>query len=216
MRKLMIPIILLCAAPAVLHADIKVKGHIKPLPSELLAPQVKLNNHCDKVTIVEWRGTSNTLPLTTPSKKAIKVIDDICNLALSKFPEFARKKNLKPDMSVTFKAKVALMPASIYNEGLNYRNLNDIKYRFANRDRQEVKYIWGLGAESGYLYVRNDVLSNKNTANRRFEIIFAHELFHMISFQYNIFDKHSDIEEEKYKINEKLALEFTEHLKLGK
>lgn len=210
MRKVYLFLILALAFPSLALADSKVVGHMEPLPHELLAQPIKLTNYCKGVTIVEWRPTKDSVSITSPSKEAQKVIEKACNKALSNLQKFANKHNLKIDKNKKFKAKIALMPADIYNDGRLYRNLNDNRYRFKNRTRKDIQYIWGWGSENGYLYVRNDVLKYGKQPNPAFELVFVHELWHVISFQYDIFDNLSNDEDEKYRKDEELAQDFSE------
>lgn len=210
MRKASLLVILALTFPALAQADSKVVGHMRPLPSELLAEPIKLTNHCKYAEIVEWRATNGRTDTTAKSKKAISIIDVACNKAISQIRIFAKSQGLTIN-DEPFRVKISLMPADIHVQGRNYRNLNDNRYRFKSRNTPGQAF-WGWADEKGDLYIRNDVFKYTSEQNRNFEIVFVHELWHIASFQYGIYDTLSDNEIEKNKQDEILAIRFTTFL----
>ena len=73
--------------------------------------------------------------------------------------------------------KLSLMPGSIKDHGTDYRNLNDLSFRFKNK-KAPVKYIWGYTLEDEKIsFIHNCVLSDPQF----FKDIMIHEIFHSIS-----------------------------------
>lgn len=186
---------------------------MKPQSYEKLESPIRLIDGCDDIFIQEWRSTPGLMETTGPTSKSIKVINEICNLSLNKFPEFAKKKGFViKSVDEKFHTTICMMPADVYDQGTAPRNLNDLKFRFAKRT---IRYpLWGyFQRQQNYLYLRNDVLRNNGRINYRFKTVFAHELYHALSYYYGIYYQYSG---DKNKIDEQLAQDFSAYLGLGR
>ncbi len=200
------------------------QGHstqMAPLQSERLKNPIVLTDRCKNVNIIEWRFTPGIMRSTAPTKKNIKILDDICNHVMKNVVKFVKSKNysLNDDIS-NFNTSVCIMPANLHRFGRSPRNLNDIKYRFSTRSKSytpdgRLYSIWGYYQRyNNHIYIRNDVLLNDGvTANNDFKTTFAHELFHAISYYYGVYYQHNG---NKSGVEEKLAEDFTEYLGLGR
>ena len=187
-------------------------GPMVPRAIERLSAPIKLNDLCAEITVVEWRPTPGLENSTSKSEKSIKILNQICNLSVRFFPQFINKYYDFSDRVENFSQSLCLMPADVNQYGQDVRNLNDISYRFVNRtkayDEDGIPYpIWGYHQRSmSHIYIRNDV------PNAEFKTVFAHELFHAMSYQYGIYNQH---EGDKDEADEKLARKFTRYLGLG-
>jgi len=169
----------------------RVRGHMKPLSSELLSQPIELE--CG-VLVHEWRGY--------PRDEA--KIQNLCRLATDEFFPFVARKGLVPDHHRTFHWSAALLP-----NGECYRCLNDEQWRFAKRAAR--------GNLTGYTSFTNRYsFLLGNTRHREFDVTLVHELFHAQSYYYGLFDRHADDDAERVRIDEQLAVEFTESLGLGR
>lgn len=188
------------------------QGPMMPRAVEKLSTPIKLNDLCAEVTVVEWRPTPGLENSTSKSEKSIKILNQICNLSVRAFPKFINVYYDFPNEKETLLQYLCLMPADVEQHGQDVRNLNDINYRFFNRtkryDEDGIPYpIWGYHQRSvSHIYIRNDVL------NAEFKTVFAHELFHALSWKYGIYNQHLG---DKDVIDEKMARQFTRHLGLG-
>ncbi len=115
---------------------------------------------------------------------------------------------------------VCIIHAKMNMSGLHPRNLNDIKFRFANRTKEytsdgRVYNIWGYFQRyNGNVYVRNDVLNDDGGAvNGGFKVTFSHELFHALSYKYGIYNQHKG---NKGSVEEAMAEQFTDSMGLGR
>jgi hypothetical protein len=170
-------------------ADHRVVGHMPPFPKERLASPMHLK--CG-LTIHEWRGTN------IDRARAEK----ICALAIKNFVPFLKTKGLKPDHDEPFEWPAALMP-----DGACYRCMNDVKYRFYVRPYK--------GYATGYTsYTQNWMFMVGNSKRGDFDVTLAHELFHAMSDHYGILDHYPT--QEQVEENEVLAVQFTQHLGLGR
>jgi hypothetical protein len=154
-----------------------------PRPSERLPEPIRLP-HCG-MPIVEWRSTS-ALPFeTTPSGRALAVVDATCRRAFQSYGAFLRSKHLpqlraEPDDLPA----VSFLPGNVVLDGKSPRALNDLPSRF-----EAVApgcCYWGLYVESlNHLFVRNDPLtkdaSGSLEANPRFVRTLTHEISHVLS-----------------------------------
>ena len=188
---------------------------IMPKPSEVLPEPIKLTKSCSKISIIEWRGTD-------PNKESSDILDKICNEAFNKFRRFVSYKGYnysEADFSLT----VSLIPAHPNNGGSEYRNLNDINKRFANRTKYftpegRIIPIWGYyHFNNNHIFIRNDVLNEDNKVNDRFVTIWAHELFHAMSYRHGIRSQHNRFFPKLSlgMAEEKRAEQFTQFLGLG-
>lgn len=171
-----------------------------PLPNERLPNPISLSDKCSNVNIVEWRGTK-------PSNKARNIIDNLCNDTVEGFNQFMQKQHIQPSKNLTLKfyISLSLIPADLDYDGAEHRNLNDLTFRFASRSKEydqngDVYPIWGYSLrQSHFIFVRNDVLTEKNEPSYPFQVVLAHELGHALSYHYGIYDQHGsnkDVKEE--------------------
>jgi hypothetical protein len=154
-----------------------------PRAGERLAQPIRLP-HCG-MTIVEWRSTSAFPVETTPSERALAVVDAACKNAFDRYPAFLRSKNL-PRLRTEPEPlpAISLLPGNVMLDGKSPRALNDLPSRF-----EAVApgcCYWGLYVESlNHLFVRNDPLtkdaSGSMEANPRFVRTLTHELSHVLS-----------------------------------
>jgi hypothetical protein len=192
-----------------------------PRPDELLKAPIHLKS-CP-VTIVEWRASSGKqYTYTGPSKKGVKIFDAACKKAVEAYPKFLKHEGLltKRNANVVFKEKVALMPWEISLDGTDPRNLNDIADRFKNRtafynSQGQFLSIQGYSDRNdNFIYMRHDILWPDGSKNEMTEIIFAHELFHAMNDQYEVFQKLADNDEDRVAKDEVLARKFTKFIGL--
>ncbi|MGO9834073.1 MAG: hypothetical protein ACLP1X_07660 [Polyangiaceae bacterium] len=135
--------------------------------------------------IVEWRPTS-ALPLeTTPSARALAVLDETCRRAFDHYGAFLRSKNLpQPQAQPADLPAISLLPGNVALDGKSPRALNDLPSRF-----EAVApgcCYWGLYVESiNHLFVRNDPLTRDSSGsiepNPRFVRTLTHEISHVLS-----------------------------------
>jgi hypothetical protein len=169
----------------------RVRGHMKPLVTELLSRPIELE--CG-VIVNEWRGY--------PRDEA--KIQRLCRLATEEFFPFIDRKGIRPDHRREFRWSAALLP-----NGECYRCLNDEQWRFAKRAAH--------GNLTGYTSFTNRYsFLLGNTRHREFDVTLVHELFHAQSYYYGLFDRHADDDDERVRLDEQLAVEFTESLGLGR
>lgn len=186
LSRLFISLILLTSTA---RADNYIVGHMQPLDNEKL--ETPINLKCG-MTIYEWRGGT----------KDISILNKYCSLALENFGTFIKKhKGIDIEPSLNF--SMSLIP-----DTKKYRDLNDMRYRFI--DRQQQVEVWGYTSYSNrYVFL----ISNIDLAE--FKTVLVHEVFHAISMSSNVFDSHPGDKYEKYKADEKLARKFTRELGLG-
>lgn len=196
-----------------------------PLESELLSQPITLAD-CPGVKIIEWRPTPFKNE-TNINEKSIKVASKVCALAIKNFIPFVRSINRYAFQTGELKQSLCLMPADD-SDGTKARNLNDIKFRFANRPktfgrRGVIRDVWGYTEyATNNIYLRNDplvieynfvngqpVISYK--VNPDFITVLAHEFFHAMSYQWGLYETHEYIN--KAVEDEWLAVEFTDYLK---
>lgn len=178
-------------AHVVHSASYKIPNHPKPLQEELLADPIKLD--CGAI-IMEWRG----------SDIDFNRVNALCSMSIKMFFPFVHARGYTTS-SDKFIYKISIIP-----ETTDYRDLNDIKYRFRNRaiNREDL---------SGYTdYVLEYIFTTSNISSNEFNVSFAHELFHAMSHYYGVLYQHEGKNlEEKIRIDELLAEKFTNNLGLG-
>lgn len=186
-KYILITLIVLFFSPTI-KADSYIVGHMIPFESEKLENPINLD--CG-LTIYEWRRKGDSEDLNR-----------YCSLALNNFAPFIKKHK---GIDVTPQLNFGL---SLLRDSRKYRELNDLKYRFF--DRQQQVEVWGYTSyDDKYIFITND------TSMPEFKKIFVHEVFHGLSMASNIFDSHPGDKYEKYKADEKLARKFTRELGLG-
>lgn len=162
------------------------------------------------IVITEWRSSD---ALTGKSKEGLDVLSSLCKSAMKLYPLFIKEE--KPNLvnkinKKSFKTNLSLIPWDYYGsaEGKEPRNLNDTTERFKHRTRLYLDcketYIYGYYARnSNYVFMRNDI-AHSMAAQRTF----VHELFHVINYNYGVYDKLSDSQNERLEMEEVLADKF--------
>lgn len=188
-----------------------------PWPSEKFSVPLDLPN-CPWIKIIEWRKPSQ-LNYGGFSEPAKKILDETCVKAVKNFSSYItyRKHKVMIDLN-TFRQSLCLIPALSYYEGLEFRNLNDSNFRFRDREKTydnqgQLNIIWGYTSfRNNTSYIRNDVINEDGTVNNKVVTVFAHELYHAMSWHYHVNDRyHNDA-----KIEEDMAVGFTQYLGYGK
>lgn len=183
---------------------------MKPLTSELLSKEMNLP-HCPWIKIIEWRASEKNR--YGPSLAAQKVLGDTCRIAVKNFPIFLKLHKFNVSFDKNFHQDLCLIPI-----GNDARNLNDISFRFTNREKTydpngRVDVIWGYtDFVSHTTFMRNDIIDQNGLINKEVVTVFAHELYHAMSWYMKV----NDIYRNDSRIEEKMAQEFTEFMKLGK
>jgi hypothetical protein len=196
-------------------ANGKVIGHRQPLPSELLAKPIPLKGECTSFVIKEWRGTQIT-------PQAIKIINNTCNTAAKSFFPFVKEKGYTIKQNVKFVVGISLIPWDQEKDGADYRGLNDMKYRFVQREKFCDAYgrpchLWetplSVYAVSdkyrNWIFLLNDVYYAEEWLPS-FRTIWTHELFHTFSHHYGVFDQHPGMERNKITKDEEMAYAFAD------
>lgn len=186
---------------------------MKPLKNELLEQPIVLKD-CHGLIIIEWRSTPDKKLLTSPNSKSIKIINDICKLVFEKYPSFIKKEGYsfsKNHLEAAAGKSACLMPADIYDHGKDFRNLNDLNYRFKNRSTKYSKYVWGFySIKLKTMFMENDPIDEFDKPDLYFQTTFAHELYHIISSYTGIYYKVGVSEEEE------MAERFTQFIGYNK
>lgn len=212
----------LCGLPAIAlgqESRSRLVGHIQPLQEELLDKPIPLKN-CP-IDVIEWRGTPNR-PGTAPSAKAIRVLEDTCEQATKGFASFVAEELSTPAgvlAPIDGRYSLCLLPF----EGSDYRSLNDSDFRFFDRtkERREDGSVYGIlgyfAMRPGIIFLRNDVLLPGGEENPRTVTIFAHEVFHLMSYSSGLFNSYGPELSfiEKVSIDERNARKFTMSIGLG-
>jgi len=175
-------------------AAAQIKGHIKPLPEELLQHPVTLN--CG-VTIVENIEKRNGKIVSEElTEKDISTLNAVCSKVAANYSSFVTARRMGT-INSTEKFHWA---ASLLPDTRDYRCLNDTRYRFYNRRIQE-----GNVPVDGYTdIIQWHTFSLSNRSSKFFRTVFAHEIFHGMNLFYGIED------------TEALAEDFTSQLGYGK
>lgn len=161
-----------------------------PRASERLAQPIWLP-HCG-MRIVEWRSTAALRTETTPSDRALAVIDETCRDAFERYGDFLRSRKLPrlralPDVLPA----ISLLPGNTLLDGKSARALNDLPTRF-----EAVApgcCYWGLYVDSlNHLFLRNDPLTKDDRGelvpNPRFVRTLTHEISHILSSRLGVWD----------------------------
>ena len=197
-------------------AQARDRSLMLPLASELLPKPVKVKN-CP-ITVREWRASKNQ-PWTGPSKTSYILLKVICERVFKDLPRFIEEEGLQmttPDLK--FHENFAFMPCNGSKDGKQYRNLNDIKSRFKKRvkfydEMGNIQSLMGYADRNrSYVYMMNEAFHPNGKPNKKFAIVFAHELWHAISDQYGVY---ITLGPQKAAVDEDLARKFTKFIKLG-
>lgn len=183
----MVGVIVMLLSPVTI-ADEKIIGHITPLENETLTPSMKLN--CG-VEVEEWRGS----PLN------FQLADKLCSASLEHFPQFIAMEGMTiPRRERPFIFKVSFIP-----DNKQYRNLNDVAWRFRYRPQQED--VWGYTS-----YTNEFIFTISDTGIIEFRRTFTHELFHAMSYYFGVLDRHPGNYEQRLIRDEELAIRFAKQL----
>jgi hypothetical protein len=180
--------------------------------------------HCP-MAIVEWRPT-DALPVeTSPSDRALAVIDGACRDAFARYGAFLRSKSIaSPRAEPDELPAISVLPANIFLDGKAPRALNDLPSRFEAVAPGGCCF-WGLYVDSlNHLFVRNDPLtvdapdtlpalhtSSAPRANPRFIRTLTHEISHVLSAHLGVW---SEIPYDR-RTDEKLAEDFVAFMGLA-
>lgn len=181
-----------------------------PLPEEKLTKSIFLTEKCALVEIVEWRGGNEA-----ERKEEVAELDRICQQVVEKFPVFIKEKtDFKLSEDRGFSQSISVIPVNS-----EFRNLNDVEFRFSTRsgieydENGEVEPIWGYHQRAtSFIYIYN-LVRTKGKLNLQFRTVFAHELFHALSFKLGIFHQHTGDKNQK---EEEMAQQFTEWMGWGR
>jgi hypothetical protein len=147
--------------------------------------------HCG-MQIIEWRSTAAFPTDTTPSDRALSVIDRTCRDAFRRYGDFLRAERLpqprrEPDAMPT----ISLLPGNTLLDGKASRSLNDLGSRFGGV--APGCCYWGLYVASlNHLFLRNDPLVKDEAGalvpNPRFVRTLTHEISHVLSSRLGVWD----------------------------
>jgi hypothetical protein len=212
MNKTIISTILIILLTSTLaFASDRVIGHPEPFESEKLSSPPSLLGPCRNMIIDEWRGKELT-------NKHLNIIEETCVLVTNNFYDFVKNKGFPSTHQSALNYSISAIPLTD-----SYRSLNDNRYRFSERPKfcgrdnekcennQEEWYLFGWTDHYlSRMFLRNDLDVTNENERKAFQVIFAHELFHVLSKTSGSFDQHRD-----FIIEEKLAHKFTMEIGLG-
>lgn len=184
-------------------AEDAAKASLMPLPSEKIE-QVQLAKKCQEVSIIEWQDDK-------PTESKIKIINEVCNLAVEKFPIFLKNKKIIVPKKLNLNISISLL-----NRGDSYRQLNDpVRFASLNLPKHEDGRPYTIFGyyhfNVKHIFILNEVLEN-NKPNKLFKMLLAHEIFHALTHQNNLIQKFPYPE---YEVDEEFARQFTSFLGLG-
>jgi hypothetical protein len=142
--------------------------------------------------IVEWRSTAVLQEDTTPSDRALAVIDRTCRETFNRYGDFLRAQKLpQPRLVPEAMPTISLLPGNTLLDGKASRALNDVPSRFAAV--APGCCYWGLYVHSlNHLFLRNDPLVKDEAGalgpNPRFVRTLIHELSHVLSAHLGVWD----------------------------
>lgn len=181
-------------------------NQIRPLPEELLKQPVHLS--CG-VTIIENAEVNRGIVHREISNRDREVLSQVCDKVVSHYNDFAVAHHMGDRQAVnTFRWNFSLLPAT-----KDYRCLNDTKYRFYARSIKEGNVpidgytdsdLW-LNEHYGLSFSTSNRHSTSVTAPENFKTVFAHELFHAMSWFFGMRNN-----------TEKMAEDFTAQLGYGR
>jgi hypothetical protein len=147
--------------------------------------------HCG-MQIIEWRSTVALLEDTTPSDRALAVIDRTCRDTFTRYGDFLRAQKLpQPRLVPQTMPAISLLPGNTLLDGKASRALNDVPSRFAAV--APGCCYWGLYVHSlNHLFLRNDPLVRDEAGalgpNPRFVRTLTHEISHVLSAHLGVWD----------------------------
>jgi len=147
--------------------------------------------HCG-MQIIEWRSTAGFQADTTPSDRALAVIDRTCRDAFVRYGDFLRAERLpQPRREPDAMPAISLLPGNTLLDGKASRSLNDLPSRFG-AVAPSCCY-WGLYVRSlNHLFLRNDPLVKDDAGalvpNPRFVRTLTHEISHVLSSRLGVWD----------------------------
>lgn len=190
---------------------------MKPNKVERLLEPLDLP-HCPWIRIVEWRASFGK-EWSGPSLQARNVLGKTCQKAVKHFSFYLKSRGYVKNIDINiFHQSLCLMPSLVENDGSKFRNLNDVLFRFRDREKTydaqgKVNIIWGYtDFRSNTIYMRNDIINEFGLINSQVITVFAHELYHAMSGQFRII---SDLYHNDGKIEENMAINFTKFLGYG-
>lgn len=168
--------------------------------------------HCG--AIVEWTPTPQLRAETSPSPRALRVIEDTCAKAIAMYPAFLDSLGLPYHALPTLGPlpEMSLLPANVLLDGSAPRHLNDLATRFGAV--ADACCYWGLYVDGlAHLFLRNDPLvrgdGGKLRPNEQFVRTLEHELAHFLNSRLGV------LEYADRKRDEELAEEFVAYLDAG-
>lgn len=176
---------------------------LEPLPEERISP-ITLKNKCENGIVIEWQDD-------LPSEEKVAVINDVCSIAVNNFGKFLKTKKIISPQKLNLKFSLSLL-----NRGYNKRQMNDPE-RFSecnlpkDSNGKPYKKYGYYHFETNHIFVINEVFEDKKP-NVFFKMLLAHELFHALTHQNNLFEK---MPYPEYDSNEIMAREFTSFLGFG-
>jgi hypothetical protein len=182
----------LVSSVATLSAGAPSASPLDALPGggERLARPIPLP-HCG-MQIIEWRSTKALEADTTPSDRALAVIDATCRDAFGRYSNFLRAERLpQPRRQPDAMPAISLLPGNTLLDGKASRALNDLPSRFGAV--APGCCYWGLYVDSlNHLFLRNDPLIKDEAGalvpNPRFVRTLTHELSHVLSSHLGVWD----------------------------
>lgn len=169
---------------------------ILPLENEKLSDSIFLNQKCSSIQIQEWHNQP------TDTSKEIEILNSVCNLTRDKIESFYAQSNKKCSNISVWKVNVSLL-----DRGEEVRKLNDLRFRFANRQQEKdpsgrtYSILGYFDFKTKHLFVLN------NFQHSKFKTVWAHELFHSLNYHCGFYL--SPIKEEQE------AKKFTNFIGLG-
>lgn len=181
-------------------------GPMTPLYSEELPTSLGFSQECQQVSIVEWRTDGSDQTSAQPS--VIIQLDQVCQTVVKNFAKFiATQKEYQLSSKIdNFHQFLSILPINS-----KPRNLNDSESRFANRSKSldengEVIPVLGYHQRAAsFVYLYNLIII-EGQLDAQFRTVLAHELFHALSYQFGIYQQHSENKDQK---EEEMAVKFT-------
>lgn len=177
--------------PSNLFASLDEDFNWQPKSNELLPKPIALK--CDGFSVVEAKNIKIT-------DNVLKALNKACLISLNKFPKFIESKKwslTKKQLNI----KISLLPASPFDGGKDFRNLNDTKWRFSKiRPNGECCFFGFYLNDYNHVFLRNDVLKTDGSLNFNFLNTMVHEIGHVQSVQFGVKEKYLDNSKNKDEI----------------